>query len=141
MKKLLLPIVLLSIATLLGCSISMTEIEGSIQSTIDEFFNDVNDFGKTDNSELLNHYFTINTSTKEDLITYLTTSEDESYNEQVNHEVDNVVVSKYKNWYRAQIEYKVISKESNSILLTNSMNLYFEKINNQFKITAADYGG
>lgn len=140
MKKILLPIILLSIV-LLGCSNSMKDIENSIQSTITEFFNEINNFEITDDSESLSNYFTGDSSIKEKLISYLTTFENERYDEEVDHEIDSITVSKFNNLYKAEVEYKVISKESNLILVNSGMNLYLKNINNQFKIDSGDFGG
>lgn len=140
MKKILLPIVLLSIV-LLGCSNSMTDIESSIQSTITEFFNEINNFEKTDNNASLSNYFTNDSSVKQRLISYLTTFENERYKEEVDHEIDSITVSKFNSMYKAEVEYKVISKESNLILVNSGMNLYLKNINNQFKIENGDFGG
>ena len=120
---------------MVGCSNIDSKVSTELESTTEKFFKEINDLSDyTNESELeaLNSYFTDDSAVKGDLIEYLTVYQLENEKEVPNYEVTKMEI-------KPQDDMK--SKETDQLLYSSDLNLYFKDVNGEMKIDTADYGG
>lgn len=137
MKKLIINIFLLFV--MVGCS-NVNDTEKALGiDFINSFFYDINIIGSDVD---FNYYFSDDCINKESFINYLTVLEVDRYNEAINYNNINILnVKKQKKLYRFYLEYDITSEETKSFIHKNSMIIYLQKQDNQFKIHSVEYGG
>ena len=129
---------------IVGCSNIDSKVSTELESTTEKFFKEINDLSDyTNESELeaLNSYFTDDSAVKGDLIEYLTVYQLENEKEVPNYEVTKMEIKPQDDLYRVHVKYDMKSKETDQLLYSSDLNLYFKDVNGEMKIDTADYGG
>ncbi len=129
---------------MVGCSNIDSKVSTELESTTEKFFKEINDLSDyTNESELeaLNSYFTDDSAVKGDLIEYLTVYQLENEKEVPNYEVTKMEIKPQDDLYRVHVKYDMKSKETDQLLYSSDLNLYFKDVNGEMKIDTADYGG